>query len=98
MGSIPIYQYEYKPFKLQSGAKKKNLKQRQSEHKRRNTKLKLNAKGIILLWKICDNIRQTRQSPNHWSTSTFIRLLKKGSSQKCNNFRTVALISHPSKA
>ena len=32
-----------------------------------------------------------------WTRSTFIPIHKKGSTKKCENFRTIALISHPSK-
>lgn len=53
--------------------------------------------GITILWKICNNIWKTGQWPTDWCTSTFIPLHKKGSSQKCDNYRTIALISHPSK-
>lgn len=57
----------------------------------------LTPSGVDLLWKICNRIWQTGQWPSDWSSSTFIPLHKKGSSQKCNNYRTIALISHPSK-
>lgn len=53
--------------------------------------------GVDLLWKICNRIWQTGQWPSDWSSSTFIPLHKKGSSHKCSNFRTIALISHPGK-
>lgn len=48
----------------------------------------LPAKGIDLLWKICNRVWQTGQWPIDWCTSTLIPLHKKGSSKKCNHYRT----------
>jgi len=35
--------------------------------------------------------------PEEWTFSTFIPLPKKGDLKKCENYRTIALVSHPSK-
>ena len=35
--------------------------------------------------------------PTPWTQSLIITLLKKGNLQLCQNYRTISLISHPSK-
>ena len=42
-------------------------------------------------------IWQTREWPTPWTQSLVITLLKKGNLRQCQNYRTISLISHPSK-
>ena len=46
---------------------------------------------------ICNKIWQTGEWPTPWTQSSVITLLKKGNLQQCQNYRTIILISHPSK-
>ena len=48
---------------------------------------------------ICNKIWQTGEWPTPWTQSLVITLSKKGSAavQQCQNYRTISLISHPSK-
>ena len=39
---------------------------------------------------------ETQQWLQDWKRSVFILILKKGNSNKCSNYRTIALISHAS--
>ena len=56
------------------------------------------AKDVITaLTTICDKIWQTGEWPNPWTQALFITLPKKGNLQQCHNYRTISLISHPSK-
>jgi len=48
--------------------------------------------AVIVLHSICQQVWKTQQWPQDWKRSVFIPILKKGS-----NYRTIALISHPSK-
>lgn len=57
----------------------------------------LGDKGIDLLHNICEHIWQHGDWPQDWTKSIIIPLHKKGSTRKCNNYRTLALISHASK-
>ena len=52
---------------------------------------------ITALTKICNNIWQTGEWPTPWTQSLVITLPKKGNLQQCQNYRTISLISHPSK-
>lgn len=52
---------------------------------------------IDVLTKICNKIWQTGQWPTTWTQSLVITLPKKGNLQQCSNYRTISLISHPSK-
>ena len=52
---------------------------------------------IIALTTICDKIWQTGEWPFPWTQSLVITLPKKGNLQQCQNYRTINLISHPSK-
>ena len=52
---------------------------------------------IDTLTKICNKIWVTREWPTEWTQSLVITLPKKGNLQKCQNYRTISLISHPSK-
>ena len=46
---------------------------------------------------ICNKIWQTGEWTTPWTQSPIITLLKKGNLQLCQNYRTISLISHPSK-
>ena len=52
---------------------------------------------ITTLTTICNKIWQTGEWPKPWTQSLVITLPKKGNLQPCQNYRTVSLISHPSK-
>ena len=52
--------------------------------------------AIKVLPSICQQIWKTQQWPQDWKRRIFI-LLKKGSTEKCSNYQTVAFISHASK-
>ena len=47
--------------------------------------------------KICNNIWTTGKWPADWKSSVFIPLFKKGDAKECENYRTIAMISHISK-
>ena len=51
----------------------------------------------VLNW-ICQQIWKTQQWPQDWKRSVFIPIPKKGNPKECSNYRTIALISHTSKA
>ena len=53
--------------------------------------------GTQLLHTICQKIWRTGQWPDDWTESIVIPLHKKGSTKKCENFRTISLLSHASK-
>ncbi len=46
---------------------------------------------------ICNKIWQSGEWPIPWTQSLVITLPKKGNLQECENYRTISLISHPSK-
>ena len=46
---------------------------------------------------ICSKIWQTGKWPTQWTQSLIITLPKKRNLQMCQNYRTISLISHPSK-
>lgn len=52
---------------------------------------------IDTLLNICNKIWQTGEWPTPWTQSLIITLPKKGNLQLCQNYRTISLISHPSK-
>src|SRR6218665_1599194 len=52
---------------------------------------------IKIITKICNNIWKTGKWPEDWKESTFIPIFKKGDARSCDNYRTIALISHTSK-
>jgi hypothetical protein len=52
---------------------------------------------ISALTNICNKIWQTGEWPTPWTQSLIITLPKKGNLQQCQNYRTISLISHPSK-
>ena len=45
----------------------------------------------------CNKIWQTGEWPTPWTQSLVITLPKKDNLQQCQNYRTISLISHPSK-
>jgi len=47
--------------------------------------------------KICNIIWTTGKWPEDWKSSVFIPLFKKGDAKECENYRTIAMISHISK-
>ena len=52
---------------------------------------------ISALTRLCNKIWQTGVWPTPWTQSLIITLPKKGNLQHCQNYRTISLISHPSK-
>ena len=52
---------------------------------------------IDILTTICNKIWKTGEWPTTWTRSLVITLPKKGNLQLCQNYRTISLISHPSK-
>ena len=52
---------------------------------------------IDILTSICNKIWKTGEWPTSWTQSLVITLPKKGNLQLCQNYRTISLISHPSK-
>ena len=52
---------------------------------------------ISALTTICNKIWQTGEWQTPWTQSLVITLPKKGNLQQCQNYRTISLISHPSK-
>ena len=50
-----------------------------------------------VLFIICIKIWQTGEWPTPWTRSLIITLPKNGNLQLCQNYRTISLISHPSK-
>lgn len=53
--------------------------------------------GVKVIHKICQKIWNTSIWPKDWTTSLYIPLHKKGPKDVCENYRTIALLSHPSK-
>ena len=54
--------------------------------------------AVKVLHSIFQQIWKTQQWPQDWKRSVFIPILKKGNAKECSNYRTIALISHTSKA
>ena len=54
--------------------------------------------AVKVLHSICQQICKTQQWPWDWKRSVFIPVPKKGNVKECSNYRTIALISHSSKA
>ena len=46
---------------------------------------------------ICQQIRETKTWPEEWTHSFIIMIPKKGNLRCCKTYRTISLISHPSK-
>ena len=51
-----------------------------------------------VLHSVCQQIWKTQQRPQNWKWSVFIPIPKKGNAKERSNYRTIALISHTSKA
>ena len=49
------------------------------------------------LQSICQQIWKTQQWPQDWKRSVFIPISKKGNTNECSNYHTIALTSHGSK-
>ena len=54
-------------------------------------------KVIDVLTTICNSIWKNGKWPTPWTQSLVITLPKRGNLQLCQNYRTISLISHPSK-
>ena len=50
-----------------------------------------------VLTTLCQKVWETKEWPREWTKSLIIPLPKKGNTRKCQNHRTISLISHPSK-
>ena len=50
-----------------------------------------------MLHSIRQQIWKTQQWPQHWKSSVFITIPKKGSTKECSSYHTIALLSHASK-
>ncbi|XP_071580973.1 uncharacterized protein [Temnothorax nylanderi] len=57
----------------------------------------LGDEGIRIIHDICNKVWQSGQWPKNWAKSAVIPIHKKGSTRKCQNYRTISLISHASK-
>lgn len=53
--------------------------------------------GVDIFHKICQRIWENDTWPEDWTTSTYVPIHKKGPKDICENYRTIALISHASK-
>ena len=51
----------------------------------------------VVLTVICQKIRETKEWPREQTQSLVIPIPKKGNLKQCQNYRTISLISHPSK-
>ena len=54
--------------------------------------------AVKVLYTICQQIWKIHQWPDKWKSSVFIPIPKKDNAKECSNYRTIALISHTSKA
>ena len=54
--------------------------------------------AVKVLHSTCQQIWKTHQWPQNWKWSVFIPIPQKGNAKECSNYRTVALLSHASKA
>ncbi|GFS17809.1 endonuclease-reverse transcriptase [Elysia marginata] len=50
-----------------------------------------------ILTALCQRIWNEKKCPTEWTKSLVVSLPKKGNLRLCNNYRTISLISHPSK-
>ncbi|XP_063389200.1 uncharacterized protein LOC134674985 [Cydia fagiglandana] len=57
----------------------------------------LGPEGVNIIHTICLKVWRTGQWPEDWTESSVVPLHKKGSTRKCENYRTISLISHASK-
>ena len=54
--------------------------------------------AVKVLHSICQQIWKTQQGPQDCKRPVFIPIPKKGNAKECSNYRTIALISHATKA
>ena len=54
--------------------------------------------AVKVLHSICQQIWKSQQWPQDWKMLVFIPIPKKGNAKECSNYRTIAVISHASKA
>ena len=54
--------------------------------------------AVKVLHSIRQQVWKTQQWPQDWKRTVFIPIPKKGNAKECLNYRTIALISHTSKA
>ena len=52
---------------------------------------------VTVMTALCQKIWDQKKWPKEWTQSLVIPLPKKGNLRKCENYRTISLISHPSK-
>ena len=57
----------------------------------------LNDDAVKVPHSICQHIWKTQQWPQDWKRSVFIPIPKKGNTNECSCYHTIALISHASK-
>ena len=53
--------------------------------------------AVKVLHSICQQIWKSQQWPQDWKRSVFIPIPKKGNTNECSNYHTIAFISHASK-
>ena len=53
--------------------------------------------AVKVLHSLCQQTWEIQQWPQDWKRSVFTPIPKKGTAEECSNYRTTALISHPSK-
>ena len=53
--------------------------------------------AVKVLHSICQQIWKIQQWPQDWKRSVFIPIPKNGNAKECQNYRTIALISHANK-
>ena len=53
--------------------------------------------AVKVLHSICQQIWKTQQWPHDWKRSVFFPIPKKGNTNECSNYPTIAPISHASK-
>jgi hypothetical protein len=62
-----------------------------------NIPIELSSESVVKAYtRICNHVFKTGNWPKDWTTSIVVSLPKKGNLWKCNNYRTISLISHPS--
>ena len=54
--------------------------------------------AVKVLYSICQQVWKIQQWPQDWRRSALIPIPEKGNAKECSNYRTIALISHTSKA
>ena len=53
--------------------------------------------AVKVLHSICQQISETQQWPQHWTSSVFIPTPKKVNAKECSDYHIIAVISHTSK-